>query len=216
MLRRAKRLQFIFDEFCKQYDQDHFALGAEGWRQVEYLLWITQPFFKFTSLLSQTRDVSIHLVFSIYNRLFDHLEKSIWHLQRKKVAWKKLMLAALYAAKKKLSHYYSMTDDIPDDLYAIGTIIAPQQKLQFFSGKDWDDPVADWHGRYHASLERYLEPYQWRLLDTQLPTSVQPSAMAISELEMICVPQSSQQSTTNPDDELSLYLDSGAFTALYN
>ncbi|EYE89960.1 uncharacterized protein EURHEDRAFT_435899, partial [Aspergillus ruber CBS 135680] len=118
------------------------------------------------------------------------------------------MLAALYAAKKKLSHYYSMTDDIPDDLYAIGTIIAPQQKLQFFSGKDWDDPVADWHGRYRASLERYLEPYQWRLLDTQLPTSVQPSAMAISELEMICVPQSSQQSTTNPDDELSLYLDS--------
>lgn len=216
MLRRAKRLQSIFDKFCKHYDQDHFALGAEEWRQVEYLLWITQPFFKFTSLLSQTRDVSIHLVFSIYNKLFDHLEKSTWHLQRKKVAWKQLMLAAIHAAKEKLAHYYSMTDEVPDDLYALGTIIAPQRKLHFFSGKDWDDPVTDWRGRYRTSLERYLEPYQRRVSDTQSPTTIQSSAMAISELEMICAPQSSQQSTTGPDDELSLYLDSGALTALYN
>ena len=46
------------------------------------------------------------------------------------------MLAALHAAKTKLSQYYSMTDQIHNDLYAIGTIIAPQQKLQFFSTKD--------------------------------------------------------------------------------
>ncbi|CAP79491.1 Pc19g00750 [Penicillium rubens Wisconsin 54-1255] len=76
MLRRAKRLQSTFDEFCSQYDQDHFALNQEEWRQIEYLLWITQPFFKFTSLLSKTKDVSIHLIFSIYNKLFAHLEKS--------------------------------------------------------------------------------------------------------------------------------------------
>lgn len=175
-----------------------------------------QPFFKFTSLLSQMRDVSIHLVFSIYNRLFNHLEKSIWHLQWKKVAWKQLMLAALHAAKKKLSHYYSMTDEIPDDLYAIGTIIAPQQKLHFFSGKEWDDLVADWCGRYCASLECYLKPYQSQLSNTPSPTSIQPSAIAISELEMICAPQSSQQFATGPDDELSLYLNSGVFTVLYN
>ncbi|KAJ5742625.1 uncharacterized protein N7511_011357 [Penicillium nucicola] len=85
MLRRAKRLQSTFDEFCEHYGQEQFALRAEEWRQVEYLLWITQPFFKFTSLLSQTKDVTIHLVLSIYNRLFDHLEKSIRQLQRKKV-----------------------------------------------------------------------------------------------------------------------------------
>lgn len=80
MLRRAKRLQSIFDEFCEHYGQDHFAFSAEEWRQIEYLLWITQPFFKFTSLLSQMKDVTIHLVFGIYNKLFDHLEKSIRQL----------------------------------------------------------------------------------------------------------------------------------------
>lgn len=68
-------------------------------------------------------------------------------------------------------------------------------------------------GRYRASLERYLEPYQRRLPDIQLPTSIQPSATAFSELDMICAPQSSKQSITGPNDELSLYLDSDA---LYN
>lgn len=73
--------------------------------------------------------MTIHLVFSIYNKLFSHLEKSIWQLQRKKVIWKQLMLAALHVAKKKLSQYYSMTDQIDSDLYTISTIITPQQKL---------------------------------------------------------------------------------------
>lgn len=208
MLRRAKRLQSIFDDFCEQYGQAHFALSAEEWRQIEYLLCITQPFFKFTTLLSKTRDVSIHLVFSIYNKLFEHLEKSIRQLQRKKVPWKQSMLAALHAAKRKLSQYYSMTDQIHGDLYAIGTIIAPQQKLQFFSGQDWDN---NWRIRYRNSLERYFEPYQQRLSNTQAPTQIQPSDLAISELEMICEPEASQQSTTGHNDELSHYLDSGIY-----
>ncbi|CRL30059.1 unnamed protein product [Penicillium camemberti] len=125
MLRRAKRLQSTFDEFCSQYDQDHFALNQEEWRQIEYLLWITQPFFKFTTLLSKTKDVSIHLIFSIYNKLFAHLEKSKSALKRKKVAWKQLMLSSLEAAEKKLSHYYNQTDEINNNLYAIGTILSP-------------------------------------------------------------------------------------------
>lgn len=118
-------------------------LGPEEWRQIEYLLWITQPFFKFTTALSKTKDVTIHSVFGIYNKLFEHLETSIQQLQRKRSPWKQLMLSALHAAKEKLSFYYSKTDEIHSDLYAIGTIIAPQNKLQFFSGKDWDDESYD-------------------------------------------------------------------------
>lgn len=92
MLRRAKRLQSTFDEFCAQYDQSNFALSREEWRQIEYLLCITEPFFKFTTALSKTRDVTIYRVFYIYNRLYDHIDKSIRQLQRKNVPWKKVML----------------------------------------------------------------------------------------------------------------------------
>jgi hypothetical protein len=94
-------------------------------------------------VLSQTKDVTIHIIFSIYNKLFDHLEASIHQLQRKKVAWKKLMLSALHAAKEKLSIYYKETDKIHGDLFTIGTILTPQNKLQFFSNKDWGPKLCD-------------------------------------------------------------------------
>jgi hypothetical protein len=74
-------------------------------------------------------------------------------LKRKEVAWKKLMIASLEAAKSKLSHYYSMTDEIDNNLYAIGTILSPQHKLQFFEGKDRADPDNDWRAIHRKSLE---------------------------------------------------------------
>ncbi|KAJ5152417.1 hypothetical protein N7492_009697 [Penicillium capsulatum] len=108
-------------------------------RQIEYLLWITQPFFKFTTGLSKTTDATIHIVFDIYNQLFEHLENSTRQLQRKKAPWKQLMLKALGAARDKLVDYYGKTDEIHGDLFAIGTMLTPENKLQFFLGKDWDD-----------------------------------------------------------------------------
>lgn len=209
MLRRAKRLQSTFDEFCSQYDQDHFALSQEEWRQIDYLLWITLPFFKFTTLLSKTKDVSIHLIFSIYNKLFTHLETSKSALKRKKVAWKQLMLASLEAAEKKLSHYYGMTDTIDNNLYAIGTSLSPQQKLQFFEGKDWDDPDNDWRAIYRASLEDYFQTYKQRHSDAQSTSKVQASAVIVSELEAECGVEESQPLQSGEHDELKEYLDSG-------
>jgi hypothetical protein len=55
MLRRAKRLQSIFNPFCEEYDRMDLMLVDEEWRQIDYLLWITQPFFEFTNELSKTK-----------------------------------------------------------------------------------------------------------------------------------------------------------------
>jgi hypothetical protein len=60
-------------------------MDRDEWRQVDYLLSITYPFFKFTSSLSATTDVTIHNVFSIYNALFTHINKAKAQLARKKV-----------------------------------------------------------------------------------------------------------------------------------
>jgi hypothetical protein len=102
MLRRAKQLQSVLDEFYSKYGHLYLKLDQEQWHQINYLLWITQPFFQFTTALSKTKDITIYLIFAIYNKLFDHLEKSIKQLIRKKIAWKKLMLTALRAIKEKL------------------------------------------------------------------------------------------------------------------
>ena len=55
-------------------------------RQVDYLLCILEPFHRFTMLLCKTKTVTIHRVFKIYNKLSDHLEKSINQIPWKRVA----------------------------------------------------------------------------------------------------------------------------------
>jgi hypothetical protein len=102
MLRRAKKLQPIFDTFCSECHHTHLRVTSDEWRQIDYLICITQPFYKFTTALSKTKDVTIHTVFSIYNRLFDYLENRIRQLQQKRIGWKQQMLEALRSGESKL------------------------------------------------------------------------------------------------------------------
>jgi hypothetical protein len=205
MLRRAKQLQSILDEFCSQYENHELHPSQGEWRQINYLLLITQPSFTFTTSLSKTKEVTIHSVFAIYNNLFTHLEKSRAQLTQKKVGWKKVMLSALQAAKLKLSEYYRITDEIGNDLYAIGTILAPQNKLEFFSTKDWEP---NWRVRYRKSLEEHLIPYQQRYLESQPILNSQPSVGGISDVDILLTPASSLRPQTTAQDELSRYLGS--------
>ncbi|KAG2001438.1 hypothetical protein GB937_010172 [Aspergillus fischeri] len=84
-------------------------------------------------MLSQIKDVTFYIIFSIYNKLFDHLKASIRQLQWKKVAWKNLMLSALHAVKEKLSVYYGEID-------------------KFFNNKDWGPELRD---KYRKSFKTY-------------------------------------------------------------
>jgi len=74
MLYHAKRLQPVFDQYCTTHQYLHFKLDQEEWRQIGYLLLITKPLFDFTNVLSKTRDVTVHYVFSIYDCLFNNLD----------------------------------------------------------------------------------------------------------------------------------------------
>lgn len=210
MLRRARRLRGIFNEFCVQYNRPNLALDCEEWRQIDYLLIVTQPFFQFTSIVSKTKDVTVHGIFSIYNRLLDHLEVSIRQLRYKKLKWKRTMMKALQAAETKLRQYYAMTDDIEDDLFAIGTILAPQHKLQFFSGKDWEDPDVDYCEKYRQSLLKYLQPYQIRISSTQSNSPANLSKYPASDFDMIATPTMPGRSKASQYDELTKYLACGS------
>lgn len=115
------------------------------------------------------------------------------------------MLNALKAGKQKLSEYYAETDSIPNDLYAIATVMAPQNKFQFFKSKEWDL----YRDGYRDSLEDYFKPYQQQLTDAQSPTQAQESLGQTTELDMLLEPAESQQSTQSQDNELTQYLSSG-------
>jgi hypothetical protein len=207
MLRRAKRLRSIFAPFCAEYDCEEMLLQDEEWRQVDYLLCITEPFFNYTTQLSKTRDVTAHYVFKIYNKLFEHLEQSMKQLQRKRAPWKQQMLHALEASRTKLDEYYSQTDYIPGHIYAVSTMLAPVNKFKFFLTKDWDQK---WRDIYRKSFQQALIPYQ-----EQLSTIYQSSdgsrsvARLSSKLDKMLDESEAQPNTAT--DEMTQYLDSGLF-----
>ncbi|KAJ5274015.1 hypothetical protein N7478_009140 [Penicillium angulare] len=75
MLRQAKRLRRIFTLFCTEYECGEMLPSDQEWRQIDYLLFITEPFFDYTTQLPKTRDITAHYMFIIYNKLFTHLEQ---------------------------------------------------------------------------------------------------------------------------------------------
>jgi len=85
MLRRAKRLSKPCDEYCDNIGTQKYKLSKAEWRQVDYLLYITEPFYRFTIVLSKTKEIIVHYVFSIYNALFEYFKESIARLTPKTI-----------------------------------------------------------------------------------------------------------------------------------
>jgi hypothetical protein len=204
MLRRAKRLQSFFNPFCEEYARLDLLLDAEEWRQIDYLLYITEPFFDFTLQLSKTRDITAHYTFKIYNKLFEHLEKSTKQLRRKRVLWKTEMLDALTASRLKLDEYYAQTDHVRGHIFAICTMLAPINKFQFFLTDDWDQ---EWRDQYRKSFQKALTPYQAQLSDS--PELVPSKDLPRSSSKLDKMLNGSKQQPTGVIDELTQYLDSG-------
>ena len=57
VLRRAKQLQPVFGLYYTTHQYLQFKLEKVEWHQINYLLSITEPFFKLTTALSKTKDI---------------------------------------------------------------------------------------------------------------------------------------------------------------
>lgn len=218
MLNRARRLQPVLDLYCTEHQYLQFKLEKEEWRQIDYLLCITEPFFTFTTTLSKSKDITIHLIFGIYNKLFTHIEASEAQLQRKRVPWKRTMLNALCAAREKLSQYYTATDsEAYGDIYAIATILAPSKKLKFFTTKDWQGH--DYVKQYQECIEREFRLYKHRLSKENASVTAEASEAPLefdNPIEMLVDSQTHLQieGDQDNDDELARYLAKGLYSNL--
>ena len=117
------------------------------------------------------------------------------------------MLKALEFSESKLREYYTKTDAKElNDIYAHGTILAPQYKLQFFKSKDW---AGGWEALYHYSLQDRIKGYQSNnsILRTRAWTYV-------SELDKVLA---SASGSYQDQDELTQFLEGGkAYNSLSN
>lgn len=134
------------------------------------------------------------------------IDQTLWFLSGGVTGDEQLMLKALGAARDKLADYYSKTDEVDGDLFAIGTMLAPENKLQFFSGKDWDDDY-DWRQRYRQSFEAYVKPYKQRLAHSQTSSQVPASSLPRSAIEMSL--KGAKSHRLGQRDELAQYLEAG-------
>lgn len=219
MLRRAKRLRSFIVTFYKDYNYPEFALNDNQWRQVDYLLYLTRPFFDYTLALSKTRDVTSYLVFQIYNLLFEHIERSRMQLQRKRVVWKKQILISLEASYTKLREYYKETDYMRGHIYTVYTILSPDSRFQFFLSNNWSD-AKELRDQYRVAFRDTLTPIQARLTAAKGPQESSSGSTPRSFLHNLVRTQKSHSKSTPGGlglaiDKLTQYLDSSIFTPLY-
>ncbi|KAJ6111212.1 hypothetical protein N7486_003447 [Penicillium sp. IBT 16267x] len=113
------------------------------------------------------------------------------------------------AAKDKLSKYYGMTDLVEGDLYVIGTILDPSNKMEFFSISDWapDNTGKDYKKEYRQILQSLFEKYRLRA-PSDISQSDSRLFPAKSALERAIKGDFLQRSTSPQYDELTKYLQS--------
>ncbi len=107
MLIRALHLKKALFRYHDKHEIEYLRLTDAEWSQVKYFIELTKLFCVFIKTINQFKYFTIHQIFEIYDKLFDHLNRARVKLSRKKILWKKIMLQKLNAANVKLRQYYA-------------------------------------------------------------------------------------------------------------
>jgi hypothetical protein len=162
MLIRALSLKKALQRYHDKHEAEYLRVSDMEWSQVEYLIDLTKLFCVFTKRIGQSKSPTIHQVFEIYDKLFDHLDRARTKLSRKKVAWKKIMLEGLIAADAKLRQYYAKTQGSLGHLYGKAALLTPNRKDAIFQGSNWkvSNDETPWNEVYWSALQdQYEEEY---------------------------------------------------------
>lgn len=150
MLTRYRLLKSDLKTFLHN-EAPYLQLKRAEWSQVEYLIDIVKPFCAFTQLIGATKTPTIHQVFKVYERLFNHLDDAKDRLQKKRVPWKVEMRDSIDEAWKKLSKYYQKTQTSLGGLYGKAILLDPKTKDEIF--RSWDE-ATDWTAHYWDLLRK--------------------------------------------------------------
>ena len=132
ILVRAHQLKPDLEAFFDKHRAKFLRLDKEEWSQVEYLIDIIKPFYRYTQVIGATRRPTLHQAFEIYDKLFKHLERASNRLSRKRVPWKIQMKEALDAAHRKLAKYYIETQLSLGYFYSKAILLHPKTKDAIF------------------------------------------------------------------------------------
>jgi hypothetical protein len=210
MLRRARRLRNTIDKYCCDHEYSQFKVTDVEWRQIDYLVHLTKPFFQFTMALMKTKDVTIHSVFLVYRKLLEHIERSNRTLKKKTTPWKKDMYGALLVARQRLREYYEKTYRDHGFLYGTGALLAPQYKLSAFDDREYSTCHENTSKKYCEYLRTCFAQYQQQNPELLFRTVHRSFALHSSELDRLLEPiDDSMLHDGTEHDEVDRYLREG-------
>lgn len=173
--------------------------NKEEWRQIEYLILITRPFFEFLNDLAIETDATTHLVLLMYRSLFQHIDGLIARLDLKTTPWKRGFMRALKVGRQILSSYYAKIQDMESQVYTVATVLAPAKKLSLFQSDEWNADAPD---MFRLSLKSHVVPYQSSLSSAKIRGS------SLSRLDTVL--------NHDTRDEVAEYLDEGLSSRFYD
>jgi hypothetical protein len=165
MLIRAHDLRFEITQFCTEYDVLYLLFSSNEWSQIEYLIDLLKSFYLFIKTLSTTRTSTINIVFKIYNRLFEHIEKASHRFARKRVLWKKSLFKAFEAIRIKLIKYYNQTQNDLSLLYDKTILLHSIVEESMFHTFEWKVEFEQifWHKVYWNALKKMYHEYKYQI-----------------------------------------------------
>jgi hypothetical protein len=163
MLIRAHDLRSKITQFCIEYEVFYLLLNLNAWSQIEYLIDLLKSFCLFTKALSTTRTSTINMIFKIYNRLFEHIEKITHRFFRKRVSWKKSLMKTFETTRIKLIKYYNQTQNELNLLYDKAILLHSIIEESMFHTFEWKiefDQIS-WHKMYCNALKEMYHEYKY-------------------------------------------------------
>jgi len=126
--------------------------------------------------MSKTPGVTIHLVFQVYQDIFDHLDIQISKLEWKQMQGNIDIREGLVKAKFKSASYYGKTESPRGLLFGIGPCLNPYCKLNLF--REWDLDVSreteyekSYKKQFIAYYNLYYAPIKNQAPDMSIPQS---------------------------------------------
>ena len=132
---RAKKLRLKIKEFLEKYSKEEKLIGLKDEEQkyINYLIKILNLFDEVTYIISITKsNISIYLVYTTYNILFNYLEAKLDKIKSKTQPQQVIIYIALVKAQAKLNTYYIEVYNNISFIYIIIIILSLVIKIKYF------------------------------------------------------------------------------------
>jgi len=209
LLERAYRLWEFTSEWLqnpKYTDYQPLLTTQDEWTIVRYVMEVLRPFRYWTLWMSKMDTVTLHLVITVYNDMFDHMDGVMRALAKLKTPLKENLFFAVKLAQQKLSKYYAEVTPMRGMLLISAHILNPFQKLRSF--RKWEkgmhinpEDETSYTTQYQEAFLKYVE-YEYCAKHQRVPVN-KHKRLPSSNLIPLAMASGSCQSCIDPYDSSS-------------